>query len=65
MRDEAGFLAAIQTASGDDTTRLVYADWLDERGLPGSEFLRVGCQLLALAPDNREQRDLAGQTPTE
>jgi uncharacterized protein (TIGR02996 family) len=58
MRDEAGFLAAIQAAPGDDTTRLVYADWLDEQGRPGSEFLRLEYQLSALAPGDRDQRDL-------
>jgi len=56
MSNEAGFLTAIQTQPGDDTTRLVYADWLDEQGLPGSEFLRVGCQLAALAPADHDQR---------
>ncbi|MFM8274040.1 MAG: TIGR02996 domain-containing protein, partial [Gemmata sp.] len=32
MNDEQGFLAAI--ATGDHTARLVFADWLDERGDP-------------------------------
>lgn len=58
MRDEAVFLADIQAAPGDDTARLVYADWLDEQGLPGSEFLRVGCQLSALPPADHDQRAL-------
>ena len=28
--DERGFLALILAEPGDDTHRLVYADWLDE-----------------------------------
>jgi uncharacterized protein (TIGR02996 family) len=32
--DEAAFLAAIIAAPEDDTVRLAYADWLDERGHP-------------------------------
>jgi uncharacterized protein (TIGR02996 family) len=55
MSNDAGFLAAIQAAPGDDTARLVYADWLDEQGLPGSEFLRLGCELSALGPAEHEQ----------
>ena len=30
--EETGFLAAIRDSPDDDTARLVYADWLDERG---------------------------------
>jgi uncharacterized protein (TIGR02996 family) len=30
--DEKAFLAAIAAAPGDDAPRLVFADWLDERG---------------------------------
>src|SRR5262245_61482729 len=58
MRDEAGFLVALQATPGDNITRLAYADWLDEQGLPGSDFLRLGCQLSALAPGDRDQHDL-------
>jgi uncharacterized protein (TIGR02996 family) len=34
MSDEAAFLAALKANPADDTTRLVYADWLDENGEP-------------------------------
>ncbi len=37
MSDEAGLISAILSAPEDDTLRLVYADWLEERG----EFLRA------------------------
>jgi uncharacterized protein (TIGR02996 family) len=53
MSDEAAFLAAIKANPNDNTTRLVYADWLDERGRPGGEFLRTDCEIAAL--EQREQ----------
>src|SRR6516162_529357 len=43
------FLEAILENPDDDTPRLVYADWLDERGDSASaaraEFIRVQCAL--------------------
>ena len=45
MSDEAAFLAAIAAEPADDTRRLVYADWLDERGDPRGEYLRLELQL--------------------
>src|SRR5262249_37551795 len=41
MTDETPFLRAILAKPGDATTRLVYADWLEERGDPRSPFLRL------------------------
>ncbi len=38
---ERGFLAALDADPADRTTRLVYADWLDERGDLRGEWLRV------------------------
>jgi uncharacterized protein (TIGR02996 family) len=50
--DEAGFLADICANPADDTTRLVFADWLDEHGEPDrAEFIRVQ---VALAKDEVE-----------
>lgn len=40
---EAGFHAALDAQIGDDTTRLVFADWLEERGDPRA----LGYRLLA------------------
>lgn len=46
---EASFLQAI--AEGDETTRPVYADWLEEHGHDlRAEYVRAQCDLLA-APD--------------
>src|SRR5690348_6367266 len=39
------FWQAILTQPHDDTPRLVYADWLEERGEPLAEFIRLQCQL--------------------
>ncbi len=49
MTHEQAFLQAIIETPADDTPRLVYADWLEERGQPGdaerAEFIRVQCEL--------------------
>jgi uncharacterized protein (TIGR02996 family) len=41
MHDERAFLTAILERPDDDTTKLVYADWLDEQGDPKGEYLRL------------------------
>jgi uncharacterized protein (TIGR02996 family) len=50
MHDEADFLRKLLENPADDATRLVYADWLDERADPESEtkseFLRITARLL-------------------
>jgi uncharacterized protein (TIGR02996 family) len=33
MTDDEAFIRAIVDAPGDEAPRLVYADWLDERGV--------------------------------
>lgn len=38
---EAGMLAAIEREPEDDALRSVYADWLEERGDPRGEYLRL------------------------
>jgi uncharacterized protein (TIGR02996 family) len=44
--DELALLAAVLASPGDDTPRLVYADWLDEHGNPErAEFIRMQCEL--------------------
>ena len=51
MTHEANFLRDILENPGDDTPRLIYADWLDERGDPRGMFIRVQCAL-ARVPDD-------------
>jgi uncharacterized protein (TIGR02996 family) len=48
MTEEAAFIAAIRATPQDDTVRLVFADWLDERGDRRGALLRVLTQLRAL-----------------
>jgi uncharacterized protein (TIGR02996 family) len=44
--DDEAFLRAIGAAPEDDAPRLVYADWLDDRGdAARAEFIRVQCEL--------------------
>jgi uncharacterized protein (TIGR02996 family) len=44
MNEEA-FLSAIAADPSDDTNRLVYADWLEERGDPRAEYIRLRLKL--------------------
>lgn len=39
--DELAFIAALDAEPGDHTTRLVYADWLDDRGDPRGPGMRA------------------------
>src|SRR5262245_20631701 len=41
MDTEQSFMKAILEAPEDDGIRLVFADWLEERGDPRAEFIRV------------------------
>ena len=56
--DETGFLHALLEDPADDTTRLVLADWLDERGDPRGELLRVQRELGRWVPDVVERARL-------
>jgi uncharacterized protein (TIGR02996 family) len=48
MHEDEAFLRAIIEAPDDDTPRLIYADWLEERGVPRAEFIRIQCALANL-----------------
>ncbi|HEX4607719.1 MAG TPA: TIGR02996 domain-containing protein [Urbifossiella sp.] len=61
-RDEDGFLAAIRDNPDDDTTRLVYADWLDETGQPArAELIRIQVEQDRLAPQDPDRDPLDEQ----
>jgi uncharacterized protein (TIGR02996 family) len=49
--EEERFLSAIRENPDDDSLRLVYADWLEERGDPRGEFIRIHFELEKLKPD--------------
>ena len=42
---ERGLRTAIFANPDDDAPRLVYADWLLERGDPRGEFIQIQCKL--------------------
>lgn len=52
MTEATAFLRAICDRPDDDDPRLVYADWLDERGDPRGEFIRLQIELARLLPDH-------------
>jgi uncharacterized protein (TIGR02996 family) len=52
MGEEDAFLRGIRAHPGDDALRLVYADWLEERGDLRGNFLRLQLGLTSLAPDH-------------
>jgi uncharacterized protein (TIGR02996 family) len=39
MTEDEAFIRAVVDRPGDDTARLVYADWLDERSDPRGAYL--------------------------
>ena len=49
MSDETAFLNAIREKPDDDTARLAYADWLEERNDPRAEYVRLRHQFAQLA----------------
>ncbi|MEO2089120.1 MAG: TIGR02996 domain-containing protein [Gemmataceae bacterium] len=59
MSDEAAFLSGIRAEPQDDLRRLVYADWLDERGDDESrakaEYLRLEIHISGLTDDHPER----------
>lgn len=60
MNEAAAFHEAISSHLDDDGPRLLYADWLEERGDPRGEFIRVQCALARTDAKRspREQIDL-------
>jgi uncharacterized protein (TIGR02996 family) len=47
VTEDEAFLEAIREQPGDDTTRLVYADWLDDHDDPRAKYLRLHVQTVA------------------
>jgi uncharacterized protein (TIGR02996 family) len=70
MSEEEAFLRAIIEEPDEGSHRLVYADWLEERGDPRGEYLRCQCSRSALRPADptfaallRREKDLLRQHP--
>jgi uncharacterized protein (TIGR02996 family) len=55
MTPEEAFLEDILAHPEDDTPRLIFADWLDDRNEPLGEFIRIQVELAKL-PDNHPRR---------
>jgi uncharacterized protein (TIGR02996 family) len=64
MSAEAVFLQVIHDHPHDDAPRLVYADWLEERGDPRAEFIRLQITLAGM-PDDDPRRDEAFERADE
>jgi uncharacterized protein (TIGR02996 family) len=68
MTTAVEFVQAMRDAPDDEALRLVFADWLEDRGDPRGEFLRVQVELARWVPDlarrtalrQRERELLAG-----
>ena len=54
-KDFAGFLEAVRAAPADDGPRLIFADWLADRGDPRAELIRTQIALAHL-PDAHSRR---------
>jgi uncharacterized protein (TIGR02996 family) len=52
MPSDTDFLQSIISNAEDDTPRLAYADWLDERGDPRGEFIRVQIELSRMSRED-------------
>jgi uncharacterized protein (TIGR02996 family) len=65
MDHAQGFLQDVREHPDDDTPRLVYADWLEEKGTPTdtarAAFIRTQCRLAPLALDDPERLELQEQ----
>ncbi len=59
MSEEEALLRAMIDRRGDDTARLVYADWLDERGDPRGAFLRAELEWARTGKKEKALRALA------
>jgi uncharacterized protein (TIGR02996 family) len=63
MSADVALLADILAQPEDDGLRLVYADWLEDRGAPGdaerAELIRVQCRLAPMAQDDPHRTALA------
>lgn len=54
---EAGFLEAIRANPDDDTARLAYADWLEDRGDPRAALVRLEVETRLPPPERVLARD--------
>ncbi|MGL4551009.1 MAG: ribosomal protein L7/L12 [Gemmataceae bacterium] len=65
MSEEAAFVEALTKDTLDDVTRMVYADWLEERGDPRAAFLRAEAALTELSDGDGAWFDAAAAVPRD
>ncbi len=58
MVEHTGLIAAICEDADDDQVRLVYADWLEERGDPRGELIRLEIEVARMAPRDLRREGL-------
>jgi uncharacterized protein (TIGR02996 family) len=58
MSEEQHLLWSVLERPDDDGLRLVYADWLEDRGDARAELVRLRCRLRELGPHDRPRREL-------
>jgi len=61
MSQEDAFLQAIIDEPDNDMHRLVYADWLEDRGDPRSELIRLQFELESLREDDPRRLELSNR----
>jgi uncharacterized protein (TIGR02996 family) len=55
MRGEEPFIQAILASPSDEAPRLIYADWLEERGDPRGEYLRTRIALARMPKKDKRR----------
>src|SRR5262249_27967980 len=58
MNQADAFVQAILDDPDDDSLRLIYADWLEERGDPRGQFIRLQYALAGMDADDPRRRPL-------
>jgi uncharacterized protein (TIGR02996 family) len=58
MTEDESFLRTLLADPGDRVSRLVYADWLDDRADPRAEFLRIEARLAGLPREDATYPEL-------
>ena len=58
MSEDESFLSRIFDDPGDNDLRLIYADWLEDRGDARGELIRTRSQLAALPAKHRQRKKL-------
>src|SRR5579862_3434909 len=58
---ENDFISAIRANPDDDSTRLIYADWLEERGDLRGRFIRLQIELAQLPSQDSRRAELKDQ----